>query len=160
MMKRLLTIALLFSVFAANSALAVEWSSFKSYDDKVKELKDQALTDAKAELAAAQEAFDALEDAKEANKGAASNDATKATLAAAQTAFDAAVAKLDARFPSMLCKIEGFVTWPARKAGELLQNKWGARVATAAGAAIVAYCVWDFVNDNADDEADDMRTWA
>ncbi len=160
MMKRLLTIALLFSVFAANSALAADWSSFKSYDDKVKELKDQAKTDAQAELIAAQEAFDALEDAKEANKGAKSTDETKAAVAEAQTAFDAAVAKLDARFPSMLCKVESFVTWPARKAGELLQNKWGARVATAAGVAAVAYCVYTVVNDNADDEADDMRTWA
>ncbi len=158
MMKRLFTIALLFSVFAANSVLAGK--DWKSLEEQASKLDADAKKHAEKELEAAKAAEVDLDAAKEAagNKEATKED--KENLVKAQVAYDAAVAKVDARFPSMLCKVESFVTWPARKAGELLQNKWGARVATAAGVAAVAYCVYTVVNDNADDEADDMRTWA
>ncbi len=157
MMKRMLTLALLVTMFAANPILAV-WDAKDGYSKKVDELKDQAKTDASAELQAACNAWDDLEAAQAADK-AGSTAATKKDVADAQKAFNDAVAKLDARFPSTLCKVEGFVTWPARKAGELLSSKWGARGATAVGLAAVAYCVYNIVNDNADEE-DDVRTWA
>jgi hypothetical protein len=160
MMKRLLTVALLVTMFVSVPMLAAkDWPAQDGYKTKVDALEGEAKDKAKSELAAAKAAWDDLHDAEEALK-AEKNDENKKAVADAQAAFDAEVAKLDARFPSMLCKVESFVTWPARKAGELLQNKWGARVATAAGVAAIAYCVYTVVNDNADDEADDMRTWA
>lgn len=159
MMKRVLSLALLVTMFAATS-MSANWPAVQGYKtqvDAIKEAVDKAA--AQAELDGAEDAFDALEHAKADDK-LGSTDATKKAVADAQKAFDAAVAKLDARFPSLLCKVEGVVTWPARKAGELLSSKWGARGATAVGLGAVAYVVYTAVADNGDEDDAEMRNWA